>query len=176
MNTEIWKPIEISDGFYEVSNFGNVRSVTHKDSMGRTWQGKEIVKTLDGAGHYLQAVIKVKGKFKRKNVHRLVAMAFIPNPNNYAEVNHKDENKLNNSADNLEWCTHQYNNTYGSRLHSTRGEKNPQNKIDIETIREIKKNYKHRDPRYGVTPLAKRYGISITHVCSIVHGRRWTYI
>lgn len=173
---EVWKPIVITDGLYEVSNYGNVRSVTHKDSMGRLWQGKEIKKGLDGAGHYLQAVVKIRGEYKKINVHRLVAMAFIPNPHNYPEVNHKDENKINNHVENLEWCTHQYNNCYGSRLASIRGEKNPANKISIETVKDIKKNYKHRDPQFGVTPLAKKYGISVTHVCAIVHGRRWAYI
>ena len=55
------------------------------------------------------------GKKKRYLVHRLVAIAFIPNPNNYKEVNHKDENPSNNNVKNLEWCTREYNNNYGTR-------------------------------------------------------------
>lgn len=53
---------------------------------------------------------------KNIRIHRLVAQLFIPNPNNYSCINHKDENTSNNSVDNLEWCDHQYNNTYGTRI------------------------------------------------------------
>lgn len=66
---------------------------------------------------YMTVSLKTKnGKFKRVYVHRLVTQAFIPNPNNYPEVNHKDENKLNNSIQNLEWCDKKYNRNYGTRV------------------------------------------------------------
>lgn len=64
---------------------------------------------------YICVAILIEDKFKLRNVHRLVAQAFIPNPNNYPQVNHKDENPSNNNVSNLEWCDAQYNNTYRGR-------------------------------------------------------------
>ena len=64
---------------------------------------------------YICVTISIEGKFKLRNVHRLVAQAFIPNPNNYPQVNHKDEDPSNNNVSNLEWCDAQYNNAYGNR-------------------------------------------------------------
>ena len=63
---------------------------------------------------YMEVYIFNKGKRKMMLVHRLVAQAFIPNPNNYPQINHKDENSKNNNVDNLEWCTQKYNNNYGT--------------------------------------------------------------
>ena len=64
--------------------------------------------------YYCVTLYDFKGNRVQKNVHRLVAETFIPNPNNYPVVNHKDENKLNNNVNNLEWCTHEYNLKYGT--------------------------------------------------------------
>lgn len=101
---EEWKPIPNYDGLYYVSNLGHILSC-HNNRWGRDskrnilwgWKGR----------HYLTTIL-CKGGTERKTyyIHRLVAEAFIPNPNNLPEVNHKDGNKLNNSVDNLEWCTH----------------------------------------------------------------------
>lgn len=179
-DTEIWKPIQGSDG-YEVSSFGNVRSVDRSvlvtscngKQFERNYSGKLIKPHLDGKGHYLHVVL---GKSRIVNVHRLVAEAFLPNPLNLPEVNHKDENKVNNRVDNLEWCDHAYNNSYGSLRGKTRGEGNPMSKFDEEVVREIKSSYIPNDKEYGVTGLARKYGISPTHVCAIIKGRRWGWI
>lgn len=64
---------------------------------------------------YKAVTIKINGKYRIQSVHRLVAEAFIPNPNNLPFVNHKDENPSNNKVDNLEWCDAKYNNSYGNR-------------------------------------------------------------
>ena len=69
---------------------------------------------LDGKGYEMVALYK-EGKARNTKVHRLVAQAFIPNPNNYPQVNHKDEDKTNYNVDNLEWCTNEYNHNYGTR-------------------------------------------------------------
>ena len=173
---EIWKPIKNSNGHYEVSNLGNVRSTNYIDSLGRSHKEKILTKTFDGKGNYLQSVVWRDGKFKKCSIHRLVAEAFIPNPQNLPEVNHKDEDKTNNNVENLEWCTHQYNNVYGSKKTAFCGEKNPQNKFSKETILEIRRVYKHRDKEFGVTALSKKYGISVPHVCAIVKGNRWANV
>lgn len=105
-------------GCYEVSNYGRIRTVPHdvRYSDGRTRSVPRHIKAqrISKRG-YRMINIKYFGKLKTFKVHRLVAETFIPNPNNYPEVNHKDEDKSNNSVGNLEWCTHQFNSAYGTR-------------------------------------------------------------
>lgn len=97
---EIWR--QCVDEKHQVSNKGNVKYKNKIMSTEHNHLGYESVK------------IMVNGKRKHFKVHRLVAMAFIPNPNNYPVVNHKDENPRNNNASNLEWCTQKYNMNYGT--------------------------------------------------------------
>lgn len=98
------------EGKYEVSNLGRVRSLNYL----RTGKAKLLKQQLDKHG-YKRVGLYEDGKAKSLLVHRLVAMAFLPNPNNLPMVNHKDENKTNNNVSNLEWCTVSYNNNYGTR-------------------------------------------------------------
>lgn len=119
MKKEYWKPVVGYEGLYEVSNWGRVKSldrlIEHYPS-GKSLR-KGVFKKLFDDGHgYKQVVLCKDGKLKTHKVHRLVAEAFLPNPNNYPCVNHKDENRLNNNVNNLEWCTYTYNNNYGTRL------------------------------------------------------------
>lgn len=112
---EIWKPVKGFDG-YEVSNLGNVRSLDRTIYWIRN--GKKVASHIKGRN--LVPVIRRGYKIckltggKYALIHRLVAKAFIPNPDNLPCINHKDENKGNNVWTNLEWCTVQYNNTYGT--------------------------------------------------------------
>lgn len=107
---EIWKDIKGFEGLYQVSNLGRVRSL----GFDKYHKGIVLKPAFDGKKNYLFVVLRNKGVKKLINVHRLVAIAFIPNPNNLPCVNHKDENKTNNKADNLEWCTVKYNSNYGN--------------------------------------------------------------
>ena len=111
---EVWKDVVGYEGFYKVSNKGNVYSVERKDSMGRK-RGGHILRPGYSMVGYPKAQLCKNGKMKNKSIHRLVAEAFIPNPNNFPEVNHIDEVKDNNDVSNLEWCTREYNNNYGTR-------------------------------------------------------------
>ena len=120
---EIWKDIKGYEGYYQVSNLGNIKSL-HKRNYG------EILKLPIKRGYY-QAGLRKKGTRKFFQVHRLVAEAFIPNKENLPQVNHKDENKLNNNVENLEWCTVAYNNCYGSRIERVRNS-NPLKKTIIQ--------------------------------------------
>ena len=105
---ETWKKVpfdEYSD-IYLISNKGRLKNVK-SDTI------HAINLDRDGYPHYL---LCNKGKRKAIKAHRLVALAFIPNPNGLPCVNHKDEVKTNNSVDNLEWCTVKYNNSYGTKI------------------------------------------------------------
>lgn len=128
MIKEIWKDIEGYPG-YQVSNLGRVRSLNyHRSGQVR------VLELLKGAHDYTQINLYKNGKMKGHKVHRLMAIAFLPNPDNLPCVNHKDCNPKNNfiwinddgSVDpeksNLEWCSYLYNNTYADRLKKS-GEK-----------------------------------------------------
>lgn len=171
---ENWKPI---DGYpnYEVSDMGRVRSLPRRDSLNRYKEGKILKPCFDSRHHYLHVMLFKEGKSKPQNVHRLVALAFLPNPHNYKEVNHKDEDKTNNRVDNLEWCTHQYNNTYGSKLDSTRGVRNPMNKFSPSDVLFIKTNHIKNGGTMRTKDLAKKFNMSPSHVSSILYGRRWNH-
>ena len=112
---EEWRPIPGYEGLYEVSNTGRVRSLDKYDSMNRFLRGRILRLFTDGLG-YLRAQLYSNSKRKSFLVHRLVAQAFIPNPDNLPQVNHRDENPSNDSVDNLEWCDGKYNVNYGTRI------------------------------------------------------------
>lgn len=120
---EVWKDIEGYEGLYQVSNLGRIKSLG-RTIIRRTRYGTLAPYTIKPrilkpkrcqADYYQVGLFPMEGKAAVAKIHRLVAQAFIPNPDNLPEVNHKDENKANNRADNLEWCTHVENCNYGTR-------------------------------------------------------------
>ena len=118
MDEEIWKEIKGYEGRYLVSNLGRVRGyprwVEQPHGGKRYIDGHILAQRLSGNGYMSIRLIGADGKNKTFSTHRLVAMNFIDNPNNLPCVNHKDENKLNNAASNLEWCTYKENINYGT--------------------------------------------------------------
>ena len=101
---------------YEVSNLGRVRSLDRIKRNGRRIKGgMKRINQHPQTGYMFVNLCK-DGKKRTNLIHRIVALAFLPNPNNYPCINHKDENRANNNADNLEWCNRTYNNNYGSRM------------------------------------------------------------
>ena len=118
MTEEIWRPVVGYEGLYEVSSYGRVRSLDRYVKCDyesyRLHKGKVLSPAKDRYG-YLYVVLSCNGKHKTITVHRLVAQAFIPNPDDLPIINHKDEDKLNNCVENLEWCTAKYNMNYGTR-------------------------------------------------------------
>lgn len=119
MKDEIWKDIPQYEGYYQVSNYGRVKSLkrTIVDSRGisKTVNERILIARVKENG-YLQVSLWRNNKGKGEYVHRLVAMAFIPNPENKPTVNHKDLDIQNNHVENLEWATYKENNAYGDRL------------------------------------------------------------
>lgn len=112
---EIWKDINGYEGFYQISNFGNVKSLARScGTKLKKYTCKErILKKRKIDGYYTVALYK-NGKMKSFKCSRLVAQAFIPNPTNLPCVNHIDEDKYNDCVSNLEWCSIKYNSNYGS--------------------------------------------------------------
>ena len=114
---EVWKDVEGFKGYYQVSNLGRVKSIERTTVFERNGSLIErrvppaILKPGESTGYQIVSLYKNK-KRKLKYVQRLVAKAFVPNPNNYPMINHKDENKKNNHVTNLEWCTAGYNMDY----------------------------------------------------------------
>lgn len=133
MESEVWKPVVGFEEKYMVSNFGRVRTV-ERDVITPHGGIKHIPQhiltlQLDSYGYYRINLMTKKNTRKKCTVHRLVAEAFIPNPNNYPIINHKDETRTNNHVSNLEWCDYQYNNTYGTVLE--RRAKKMQKKVEM---------------------------------------------
>ena len=117
---EIWKDIESTEGKYQISNLGRVRRVaysyidTYKSGRHRNKPMQLIATHICIGTGYCMFDTHQGNKRVRLSVHREVAKAFIPNPNNLPCVNHIDEDKTNNRVDNLEWCDYYYNNRYGT--------------------------------------------------------------
>ena len=146
MTEEIWRPIEGYEGLYEVSSYGRVRSldryVKGKSESYRLHKGKVLSPAKDRYG-YLFLVLQGR----RFSIHRLVAEAFISNPGNLPQVNHKDEDKTNNMVDNLEWCDAKYNLNYGTRKDKVRESKLKSGFWTGLSRKEYKRKYRedHRD-------------------------------
>lgn len=131
---EEWKDIQGYEGIYKISNCGRIKSLLRfnnmsKDNTMRGYYRKEkILKPSANNSDYLYIFLCKNGKKTMKTIHRLVAETFIPNPNNYEQVNHIDGNKQNNRMDNLEWCTRKHNMQEAFRIglvKRPRGAKHP---------------------------------------------------
>lgn len=135
---EIWRDIKGYEGLYQVSNFGRVVSY-HYNKI-------RLMSIAPQSRGYETILLCKDGNRESLLVHRLVAAAFVPNPNNYNEVNHIDENKCNNNADNLEWVSHSENCNYGTRI-SRISEKNTGQKRLDETRAKMKESQSLRAER-----------------------------
>lgn len=149
MEVEIWKDIKGFEGIYQISNLGRFRN-----------RG-EVKKPWTAAHGYLAFTLRKDGQKKNYKVHRLVAEAFIPNIENFPEINHIDGDKTNNRVENLEWCTHRYNMRHSYEIISAANSK---------IVRQI-------DPATGITVReykrlkdVEMYGYSKSGVSRYLHG------
>lgn len=175
---ERWKPVKDYEGFYEVSNHGQVRSLSKQDRLGRSKEGKIKAQCNNGTG-YMVVNLKVDGKQKMKTVHRLVAETFIPNPLDLPEVNHIDGNKQNNCVENLEWCTHSENTKHAFDLglnKAVKGTSNVNAKLTDEQVKFIRENHKPYDPEFGYAALARKFNCSDTTIKYAVWGKHYDLV
>lgn len=158
METEIWKDIEGYEGLYQVSNLGRVKSLKF---------GKEkILKPRDNGIGYLKVILFKDGKGKHLYVHRLVAQAFIKNPENLPQINHKDENPENNFVENLEFCDAKYNSNYGTR--NERIIKNRNGKNASKKVICVETNIIY----HSVREAQRQTGIQNSHITECCKGNR----
>lgn len=164
---EIWKTVKGFEGFYEVSSLGRVKSLGNGNSNNSK---ERILKPVKCNG-YLRVPLWKDGKPKNFSVHRLVANAFIPNPLNLPQVNHKDENKENNCVDNLEWCTQKYNVNYGSRTEKC--SKKLINREDLSKIvHQFTKSGEFVREWNSLSDVQREIGYSIGNISQCCQGKR----
>lgn len=166
---EIWKDIIGYEGKYQVSNLGNVRSLNYLNQKGFVKILKQSKHNKNSAGIYYKMVtLCSNGKEQMKSVHRLVAEAFIENPENLNFINHKDENPSNNNVTNLEWCSPKYNSNYGTSKQRIRSKISiPILQIDIKTGSVIEYE--------SLTDAANKTGLLKSKICECCKGSRNTH-
>ena len=178
-DNDIWKPVKGYEGIYEVNKNSTVRSIDHLvvcKNRGRRIQKGRVLKTRISLKGYVQVSLSKNTVRFNTGVHRVAAIAFIPNPKNLPQVNHIDGNKQNNRIENLEWCTNSYNQNHAVKnklINPNYGEKHHQAKLQNFEV-QIARNLHYS----GATniKLAKYYNISATAMSKILRKITYTNI
>lgn len=180
---EKFQPVVGYEGYYEVSESGNIyrceRTILVSRSRSKPYwllRPRIKVKTSNRGGYLLVDLCKGSKNSKRCSVHRLVGIAFIPNPLNLPEINHKDGIKNNNRVTNLEWSTHQNNVLHAIRTGLShpmpkKGEQHSQAKLTIKKVTEIKQLLASK--KYSQYQIAAMFGVSKSAIESIAIKRTW---
>ena len=173
---EVWKPVFQYEGFYEVSNLGEVRSLR---------RGKKILaKSLNHCG-YVVVPLHLNGKLKTKTIHRLEMQSFTGMKGEELVINHKDGNKENNNIENLEWCTQSENMLHAYRTglkYPKKGVEGSKSKLTEDQVREIRKLYS--PGRSGTVPknsitqveIAKKYGVTQMVISRALNNQSYTEV
>ncbi len=181
---EEWKDVVGFEGKYRVSNLGNIFSIPKEivigKNGGRVLRGGFNLKQyqLPNGGHLRVYLADGSGKKKPLLVHRLVAIAFIENPDNQPVINHIDNNPSNNCVSNLEWCSIAHNNacslaTGTRRQGNQKGTANSNAKLNDTIVRAIRERFKNIG---NASAVAKEFGINPRHALHIINGTMWSHI
>ena len=181
--SEEWRAVVGWEGYYEVSSLGRVRSVTRMVSTRKSYLKPltgRVLKQGQSTTGYPSVMLCVDGNHKFRKVHRLVGMAFVPNPNQYAELNHIDGNPQNGAASNLEWCSRQHNIAHAwetglSKVHYNRkrGAEQYLSKLTEDQVRQIRLE---RAAGAEIIPLGRKYGVNHSTISSICLRKTWKHI
>jgi hypothetical protein len=171
---EVWKDIPDYEGIYKISNLGNVKSIDYyiTESSGKTRfrKGRLLTNKLPQGANYYQIILFKQNKAKLWRIHRLVALAFVTNPNALPEVNHINHNKLDNRAENLEWCDKSYNNHASVNFHKKYGENLYNAKLTEQDVIKIKQRLVNKEPS---STLSKEFNVSKTTIDRIRQNKIW---
>lgn len=174
---EIWKDIKNYEGLYQISNLGNIKALPK--IRGRALVKEKILKPKIGQRGYKQIVLSKNNVKKGACIHRLVAIAFIPNTENKPFINHKDGNKINNCVSNLEWCTcrentmHALNMGLRKYIVAPKGADVKNAKLTKDDVNFIRNNFKRRDKEYGINALAKRFNVERHTITKVINRKTY---
>lgn len=178
MTREEWKDVEGYEGIYQVSNLGRLKSL-ERIVHSKKWDRREPLKILSPPklkNGYLLATLRKEGKSEKVLLHRLIAKAFIPNPNNLPQINHIDGNKQNNNISNLEWVTAQENiiHAYTNNLmHPARGIRINFGHFTEEDIREIRRK---GEEGMSQRKIAAEYGVKQGAIWLILKRKTYNWV
>lgn len=176
MEKEILKDIKGFEGKYQVSNLGNVKSLSRV--IGTFFHHDRILKQSKTKDGYLKVRLSDKSSNQdtTQRVHRLVATAFISNPNHLETFNHKDGNKENNCVSNLEWMDRHNQLKHAYRLElkkSIKGSSNIQSKLSDDDIRYIRKHYIKQSKEFGTVALSRKFNVTNRDIGLIVNNKSY---
>lgn len=178
MKEEIWLPVKDFEDCYQISNYGIIRStdrVIRSETRPYLLKGKILKYKIDKDGY---SIIELRKGERRKwvSAHRLVAIHFIPNPENLPQINHMDTIKSHNYVENLEWCTGKENQQHAIKMGlrdnvAKKGEDSNLSKLTWEEVNSIRGEYNKKTCNQKC--LAERYNISITTIFVILNNKTW---
>jgi hypothetical protein len=179
---ELWKPIKGFEQFYEASNLGRIKSIgriVHQTHMDKYKKERMMTPYLNPKKYLCTKLYDGFDNSKSFTIHKIIALTFLENPNNYIEVNHVDGNKVNNRVDNIEWCSRSHNvrETYRLGLKDPSkymGSGNKTSKLTEEQVLSIREEYKNKS--LNQRQLAIKYNVGNTLIGMIVHNQIWKHI